>query len=69
MCLWYGAAVRGTPDPSSYQVSCPHCRKQFAAAPIGSGAGRGFKCPHCRLFVPLSRAEDEAAQHAERTGA
>ena len=28
---------------------------------VGSGAGeryRGFKCPHCKLFVPYERAEE-----------
>jgi DNA-directed RNA polymerase subunit RPC12/RpoP len=49
-------------DPAaqdSYDVVCPHCGKAFeaelmtAASPSGS---RGFKCPHCRLFVPYERA-------------
>jgi tRNA(Ile2) C34 agmatinyltransferase TiaS len=41
-------------------TSCPHCRKPFAADLIAGGAERhrGFKCPHCKLFVPESRAED-----------
>ncbi len=52
------------PDPSassSYDVSCPHCRKQFTAGLIEGRAARyaGFKCPHCKLFVPLERAEDQ----------
>ena len=40
--------------------SCPHCRKPFAAELIEGGPQRhrGFKCPHCKLFVPESRAED-----------
>ena len=44
---------------SSFDVQCPHCRKTFAAEEIeGGGAARyhGFKCPHCKLFVPLERA-------------
>jgi phage FluMu protein Com len=50
-------------DPSStlaQTVSCPHCRKNFSAELIAGGAQRhrGFKCPHCKLFVPESRAED-----------
>ena len=42
------------------RVSCPHCKKSFLAAIIAGGVERhrGFKCPHCRLFVPESRAED-----------
>ena len=41
-------------------ASCPQCHKPFAAALIAGGPQRhrGFKCPHCKLFVPESRAED-----------
>ena len=41
-------------------ASCPHCHKPFSAELIAGGAERhrGFKCPHCKLFVPESRAED-----------
>jgi DNA-directed RNA polymerase subunit RPC12/RpoP len=41
-----------------HPVVCPHCKKPFNAEPLrGSGARyRGFKCPHCRLFVPVERA-------------
>ena len=45
----------------SLEVECPHCHKAFAGEPIEGGrAARylGFKCPHCRLFVPLQRATD-----------
>jgi DNA-directed RNA polymerase subunit RPC12/RpoP len=44
---------------SLYAVVCPHCKKEFEAellADTGTGEPRGFKCPHCRLFVPLERA-------------
>jgi DNA-directed RNA polymerase subunit RPC12/RpoP len=39
---------------------CPHCGKQFTAELLAGDAERhrGFKCPHCKLFVPESRAED-----------
>jgi predicted Zn-ribbon and HTH transcriptional regulator len=40
---------------------CPHCGKEFEAELlVGSSApeARGFKCPHCRLFVPAERAKD-----------
>ena len=45
---------------SRHEVECPHCRKSFTAELIAGGAQRhrGFKCPHCKLFVPESRAED-----------
>jgi transposase-like protein len=51
-------------DPSPrdhYDVSCPHCRKQFSADLIEGRAARyaGFKCPHCKLFVPLERAGEQ----------
>jgi hypothetical protein len=41
-------------------ASCPHCRKPFAAELIAGGVERhrGFKCPHCKLFVPESRVDD-----------
>jgi DNA-directed RNA polymerase subunit RPC12/RpoP len=41
------------------RLVCPHCKKAFSASLIAGGAERyrGFKCPHCRLFVPAARAE------------
>ena len=41
-------------------TSCPHCRKTFTGELIAGGVERhrGFKCPHCKLFVPESRIED-----------
>jgi tRNA(Ile2) C34 agmatinyltransferase TiaS len=45
---------------SHHTVVCPHCHKQFEAEPLdasASGGPGGFKCPHCRLFVPADRAE------------
>ena len=43
-------------------ISCPHCRKTFTAELLAGGPERhrGYKCPHCKLFVPESRAEDAA---------
>jgi tRNA(Ile2) C34 agmatinyltransferase TiaS len=48
------------PPGATHVVSCPHCRKPFEAALLAGGPERhrGFKCPHCKLFVPESRAED-----------
>jgi phage FluMu protein Com len=45
---------------ASLEVECPHCHKRFNAEVIEGSAARyrGFKCPHCRLFVPLHRATD-----------
>jgi hypothetical protein len=49
-----------TPMRTTHVTSCPHCRKAFAAELIAGGTERhrGFKCPHCKLFVPASRAAD-----------
>jgi len=40
-------------------VTCPHCKKQFSGELIEGDAERyrGFKCPHCRLFVPAERTD------------
>jgi transposase-like protein len=37
---------------------CPHCGKTFEAELIEGETERhkGFKCPHCRLFVSYERA-------------
>ena len=42
----------------SYEIVCPHCSKPFEAELMTGGAERyrGFKCPHCRLFVAYERA-------------
>jgi hypothetical protein len=47
------------------EVVCPHCKKPFEAELLTGPALRyeGFKCPHCRLFVPSERAEE--AEEAE----
>jgi DNA-directed RNA polymerase subunit RPC12/RpoP len=41
-------------------VTCPHCGKSFTPELLTGDAERhrGFKCPHCKLFVPESRAEE-----------
>lgn len=51
--------------PTERKVICPHCRKPFTGELLGGPATprRGFKCPHCRLFVPYDRA-DEATERA-----
>ena len=44
------------------EVVCPHCKKTFSANLIAGSAERyrGFKCPHCRLFVPAARINSNA---------
>ena len=46
---------------TSYKVKCPHCNKMFEGEPKSGSAARysGFKCPHCRLFVPYQRVEEQ----------
>ena len=45
----------------TFEVTCPHCAKTFQAELIPGAAPRyeGFKCPHCRLFVPYERADEQ----------
>ncbi len=42
------------------EIVCPHCKKRFTADLMAGSAERyrGFKCPHCRLFVPAARVKD-----------
>jgi transposase-like protein len=49
-----------TPAATTYEVTCPHCKKAFTAELLGGedGPRRGFKCPHCRRFVPYERAAE-----------
>ena len=53
--------MSGVELSSSFEVKCPHCHKTFDEEPLEGGRAdryRGFKCPHCKLFVPLRRATD-----------
>jgi transposase-like protein len=51
------------PATTPYEVTCPHCRKPFSAELLPGSGGRlsGFKCPHCRLYVPLERVTEPAS--------
>jgi DNA-directed RNA polymerase subunit RPC12/RpoP len=44
-------------ESETFEVTCPHCKKPFTATLILGAAERyrGFKCPHCKLFVPAAR--------------
>jgi len=60
VCLCYLRRVTDDPAQSAvYEVTCPHCGKQFQEELLTGPAARynGFKCPHCRLFVPFARVE------------
>ena len=54
-------AADATSD-NAQTASCPHCHKPFSAELIAGGVERhrGFKCPHCKLFVPESRTAAQA---------
>ena len=58
MCMGPGAA-----SGDQFDVVCPHCKKSFTARLIAGSAERyrGFKCPHCKLFVPHTRADNPDA--------
>jgi DNA-directed RNA polymerase subunit RPC12/RpoP len=46
-----------------YDVVCPHCKKPFRGRLLSGSAARyhGFKCPHCKLFVPFARTPTNAS--------
>jgi DNA-directed RNA polymerase subunit RPC12/RpoP len=49
-------------DGGTYEVVCPHCGKTFEGELLGEDdRHKGFKCPHCKLFVPFERADFEEA--------
>jgi phage FluMu protein Com len=57
----YTHPVGGVEQQGSFEVVCPHCHKTFDAEPLEGGRAaryQGFKCPHCKLFVPLQRVAD-----------
>jgi tRNA(Ile2) C34 agmatinyltransferase TiaS len=56
--------VAAPPDSAPrYEVTCPHCGRRFVGTLLAGSAGRhrGFKCPHCKLFVPYERVGELAA--------
>jgi DNA-directed RNA polymerase subunit RPC12/RpoP len=49
------------------RVVCPHCGKEFEPELMKTASAQspvGFKCPHCRLFVPADRAVPVADEPA-----
>jgi hypothetical protein len=47
-------------DLSVQPIVCPHCKKKFDGELLAEGSRHeGFKCPHCRLFVPAERANGD----------
>jgi hypothetical protein len=55
---YLGSMEADAPADNEQEVLCPHCKKVFSATLLSGRRSRGFKCPHCRLFVPLERAAD-----------
>ena len=51
--------AQGERADDATEVVCPHCKKRFTASLIAGSAERyrGFKCPHCKLFVPAARVQ------------
>jgi hypothetical protein len=44
----------------AHAIICPHCKKPFDGELLAEGSRHeGFKCPHCRLFVPVERANGD----------
>jgi hypothetical protein len=53
--------VSEVPNAREREIVCPHCKKPFEGEVLAEGSRRqGFKCPHCRLFVPVERADGDA---------
>lgn len=52
----------------TYEATCPHCHKPFSAEVIGAARHQGFKCPHCKLFVPLDRADEQLVEPGATAG-
>jgi phage FluMu protein Com len=52
--------VTELPAADRQTIVCPHCKKTFVGELLAGGSRHeGFKCPHCRLFVPIQRANGE----------
>ena len=46
------------------RIACPHCHRTFEAELLAGGPERhrGYKCPHCKLFVAEASAQAELPQ-------
>jgi hypothetical protein len=49
-----------TDTPAVDDVICLHCGKPFRAEVLAPATKQaGVKCPHCKLFMPLGRVEQD----------
>jgi phage FluMu protein Com len=57
-----GRIAAPTETDARYEVTCPHCGRTFVGKLLAGSAARyrGFKCPHCKLFVPYERVDELA---------
>src|SRR5438270_6606267 len=60
-CRRYSQFVNEAAAADEHEVVCPHCKKPFIGEMLPGSAERyrGFKCPHCKLFVPAERAAEQ----------
>jgi DNA-directed RNA polymerase subunit RPC12/RpoP len=56
--MYLGLVAEVPTAQAPQEIVCPHCKKTFTAELIAGDTERhrGFKCPHCKLFVPADRA-------------
>ena len=57
--MYLGHVAEVPTEQAEQEVVCPHCKKTFTAELIAGDTERhrGFKCPHCKLFVPAARTQ------------
>jgi DNA-directed RNA polymerase subunit RPC12/RpoP len=47
------------------ELVCVHCGKPFHSEVLAPDTEHaGFKCPHCRLYMPLERVEENGVDAA-----
>ena len=48
--------------PAPRVVTCAHCKKSFTPRVVAENTRHaGYKCPHCKLYMPVARAVAAAA--------
>ncbi len=55
----------GNVSPPPTTINCVHCKKSFPMSVVGADTRHeGYKCPHCKLYMPLARAVQAAGSAA-----